>query len=88
MSASKAEQLDSEAEEAAPTDLDLQLKLLDAFDIQYTLIRDESGTTIECVGGDRGMKEFSGLAVTYNFGPPMDDPDTSEIFLFIGVVRA
>lgn len=74
-------------EEGDPTDLDIMLETLNLFNVQYTMIRDEAGTTIECVGGDRGMSSFSGLAITYNFGPGHEKPEFDERFLFIGLTR-
>jgi hypothetical protein len=70
------------------SDLDMMTELLAAFDVEYTIIHDEAGTTIEVVGGDRGTRGFSGLAVTYNFAPPSDDEKRNETFLFLGVARA
>ena len=70
-----------------PTELDILLETLSMFGVQYTLIRDEAGSTIECAGGDRGMHGFAGLAITFNFGPHNEDMKLNEQFLFIGVVR-
>ena len=71
--------------ELVATDLEMMLELLVAFNVEYTMIQDEAGTTIEVMGGDRGTHGFSGLALTYNFGPGSDDTERDEKFLFLGV---
>lgn len=65
------------------SDLDMMLELLQVFDVEYTLVQDESGATIEVVGGDRKAFGFQGLAVTFNFGPT----ERAEEFLFIGLTK-
>ena len=74
-------------ENSTLTDLELMLELLVAFNVEYTMIQDEAGTTIEVAGGDRGTRGFRGLAITYNFAPGCVDKDVDEKFLFIGMVR-
>lgn len=69
------------------THLEKMLGLLATFNVEYTMVQDEAGATIEVVGGDRGTFGFSGLVLTYNFAPASEDA-TSERFLFMGVVRA
>jgi hypothetical protein len=65
------------------SDLDAMLEMLQIFDVEYTLIQDESGATIEITGGSRGTHGFSGVAVTMNFGPV----SRAEEFLFIGLAK-
>lgn len=65
------------------SDLDMTLELLQVFDVEYTLIQDESGATIEIAGGSRGTFGFQGVAVTMNFGPV----PRGEDFLFIGLTK-
>lgn len=60
--------------------LDISLDTLAALDIEYTLIKDESGVTLDIEGGARGTRGFSGLSITLNFGP-------DESFLFLSMVR-
>ena len=51
------------------SDLDMTLELLQVFNVEYTLVQDESGATIEIAGGNRKTFGFQGVAVTLNFGP-------------------
>lgn len=81
------EPLDDSESEPVATDLEMMLELLVAFDVEYTMIQDEAGTTIEVAGGNRGTHGFGGLVLTYNFGPGSDDKDRNEKFLFLGVAR-
>jgi hypothetical protein len=70
-------------EEGVPIDLDMAIELLQLFDVEYTLIQDESGATIEIAGGNRGTHGFQGVAVTMNFAPIT----RNEKFLFIGLTK-
>lgn len=82
----KAEQLDAEqpeGEEPEPTDLDLMIDLLQMYDVEYTLVSDEAGTTIELPAGARGVFGFSGVAITINYGPE----GKGEPFLFFGLAK-
>lgn len=79
MSAPAAETVPAEDEVFSP--LDATQDLLGILGIDYTLIQDESGATIDIEGGARGTRGFSGLAVTLNFS-------TDEAFLFLGVAPA
>jgi hypothetical protein len=66
-----------------PSDLDMMIELLQIFDVEYTLVQDESGATIEIAGGDRGTHGFQGVAITMNFAPV----GRAEEFLFIGLSK-
>jgi hypothetical protein len=76
-----------EPDEHDLTHLEKMLDLLTTFNVEYTLVQDEAGATVEVVGGDRGTLGFSGLILTYNFAPVSEEA-TSERFLFMGVARA
>jgi hypothetical protein len=65
------------------SELDMMLELLQIFDVEYTLIQDESGATIEIAGGNRGTHGFQGVAVTMNFAPIT----RNEEFLFVGLTK-
>ena len=65
------------------SDLDMTLELLQVFNVEYTLVQDESGATIEIAGGNRKTFGFQGVAVTLNFGPT----ERAEEFLFIGLSK-
>ena len=81
----KAEQLNAEPSDAEPepTDLDMMIELLQLYDVEYTLISDEAGTTIELPAGARGVFGFAGLAITINYAPEFK----GEKFLFFGLAK-
>ena len=68
------------------TDLEMLMATMDAFNVEYTLIQDEAGATVEVAGGSRGTHGWSGVAITYNFGPRIVEGE-AEKFLFMGMVR-
>lgn len=75
----EAEKLDSDA----PTDLDLMIELLQRLDVEYTLVTDEAGATIELDSEARGMFGFKGVSITISFGPA----SRNEEFLFFGLSK-
>ena len=63
-----------------PSQMDILIDALIALDIEYTLVQDEAGVTLDIEGGNRGTAAFSGVSVTFNFGP-------DESFLFMGLAK-
>lgn len=63
-----------------PSQMDILIDALIVLDIEYTLVQDEAGVTLDIEGGNRGTAAFSGVSVTFNFGP-------DESFLFMGLAR-
>lgn len=72
-----------EHEHDGMTDLEMAMEMLTVFNVEFTLIQDESGSTVEIDGGNRGTMGFSGLAITMNFAPL----SKREKFLFIGLAK-